>query len=127
MAKSRREKVAVLEEIVSSYLLKDVLSMDRIKGSKVLLDLLKLIAFQVGSLVSLKELATPIKMDVKTVGRYLDIFEKAFVLKRVGGFSRNLRQEIIKKAKYFFLDNGIRMSNKCQTGSVEGLTLISIS
>jgi uncharacterized protein len=108
MAKTRREKSAVIDEIVNSYLLKDVLSLDRIKGSKVLLDLLKLIAFQVGSLVSLNELATQVRMDVKTVGRYLDIFEKAFVLKRVGGFSRNLRQEIIKKAKYFFLDNGIR-------------------
>ena len=90
-AKTRRDKIAVLEEIVASYLLKDVLALDRIKGSKVLLDLLKLIAFQTGSLVSLNEIATQIKLDVKTVGRYLDIFEKAFVIKRIGGFSRNLR------------------------------------
>ncbi len=107
-AKTRRDKIAALEEIVASYLLKDVLALDRIKGSKVLLDLLKLIAFQTGSLVSLTELATQIKLDVKTVGRYLDIFEKAFVIKRIGGFSRNLRKEIVSKAKYYFLDNGIR-------------------
>jgi len=70
--------------------------------------LLKLIAFQTGSEVSLNELATQLKLDVKTIGRYLDIFEKAFIIKRIGGFSRNLRKEIVSKAKYYFLDNGIR-------------------
>ncbi|MBI4837780.1 MAG: DUF4143 domain-containing protein, partial [Nitrospirae bacterium] len=98
----------MLEEIVDSYLLKDVLALDRIKGTSALLDLLKLIAFQTGSQVSLNELATQVKLDVKTVGRYLDIFEKAFIIRRIGGFSRNLRKEIAKKAKYYFLDNGIR-------------------
>lgn len=107
-AKNRKEKIRILEELVNSYLLKDVLALDRVKAPRVLLDILKLIAFQVGSQVSLNEIATQVKLDVKTIGRYLDIFEKAFVIKRIGGFSRNLRNEIITKAKYCFLDNGIR-------------------
>ncbi len=107
-AKIRKEKISILEEVVSSYLLKDVLALERIKGSRVLLDLLKLIAFQIGNQVSLNELALQLKIDVKTVGRYLDIFEKAFVIRRIGGFSRNLRKEVVSKAKYYFLDNGIR-------------------
>ncbi len=118
-SKSSREKITVLEEIVNSYLLKDILALDRIKGSRVLLELLKLIAFQVGSTVSLNELATQVKLDVKTVGRYLDIFEKAFVLKRIGGFSRNLRKEIVSKAKYYFLDNGIRNAVISQFNSLD--------
>ena len=108
MAGGRKEKIELLEELVGSYLLKDVLAMDRIRSSRTLLDLLKLIAFQVGSEVSLNELATQVKLDVKTVGRYLDILEKAFVIVRLGGFSRNLRNEVTSKAKYYFLDNGIR-------------------
>jgi predicted AAA+ superfamily ATPase len=108
MADGRKEKIELLEELVGSYLLKDVLAMDRIRSSRTLLDLLKLIAFQVGSEVSLNELATQVKLDVKTVGRYLDILEKAFVIVRLGGFSRNLRNEVTSKAKYYFLDNGIR-------------------
>lgn len=108
MAKSRKDKINILEELVNSYLLKDVLALDRIKAPKVLLDILKLIAFQVGSQVSLNEIATQVKVDVKTIERYLDIFEKAFVIKRIGGFSRNLRKEVVKKAKYYYLDNGIR-------------------
>jgi len=108
MADGRKEKIELLEELVGSYLLKDVLAMDRIRSSRTLMDLLKLIAFQVGSEVSLNELATQVKLDVKTVSRYLDILEQAFVIVRLGGFSRNLRNEVTSKAKYYFLDNGIR-------------------
>ncbi|MEI6530416.1 MAG: ATP-binding protein [bacterium] len=104
----RKEKIELLEELAGSYLLKDVLALERIRSSRTLVDLLKLIAFQVGSEVSLNELATQVKLDVKTVGRYLDILEKGFVIVRVGGFSRNLRSEVTSKAKYYFLDNGVR-------------------
>lgn len=105
---NRNEKILALKELINSYLLKDVFSLEKIRGSAQLLDLLKLIAFQTGSEVSLNELATQVKLDVKTVGRYLDILEKAFVIKKINGFSRNLRKEITAKSKYYFLDNGIR-------------------
>ncbi len=107
-AKTRKEKIAILVELTNSYLLKDIFSLERIKGSKQLLDLLKLLAFQVGNEVSLNELACQVHLDVKTVDRYLDILEKTFVLKRLGGFSRNLRKEISSKCKYYFFDNGVR-------------------
>jgi len=108
LAKSNKEKTIVLGEIATSYLLKDILSIERIKGPRQLWDLLKLISFQIGNEVSLNELATQVQLDVKTVNRYLDILEKAFVIKKITGFSRNLRKETSKKAKYYFLDNGIR-------------------
>lgn len=107
-AKSRKEKKEFLEELIDSYLLKDILSLDKVKSSALLLNLLKLISFQVGNLISLNELANTLKIDVKTVDRYLDLLEKSFVIIRLGGFSRNLRNEINIKAKYYFLDNGIR-------------------
>ena len=53
-------------------------------------------------------IARTVGTDVKTVGRYLDVLEKMFIIKKVRGFSRNLRNEISKKAKYYFLDNGVR-------------------
>lgn len=107
-AEGRNAKQVVLEELVHSYLLKDILELERVKGSKILLDLLRLIAFQVGSEVSLSELAAQVGIDVKTVGRYLDLFEKSFVLYNLHGFSRNLRSEVTKKSKYYFFDNGVR-------------------
>lgn len=105
---SKSEKQKILEELVHSYLLKDILEIERVKGSKILLDLLRLVAFQVGSEVSLSELASQVDIDVKTVSRYLDLFEKSFVLYNLRGFSRNLRKEITKKSKYYFYDTGVR-------------------
>lgn len=108
MAPNKNQKQKILEELVNSYLLKDILEIERVKGSKILLDLLRLIAFQVGSEVSISELASRVGIDAKTASRYLDLFEKSFVLYNLRGFSRNLRKEITKKSKYYFYDNGIR-------------------
>jgi len=107
-AKSKKEKKIILNELVNFYLLKDILALERVKNSKQLLDLLKLLSFQIGKEVSLSELAAQVRLDVKTVGRYIDLLEKTFVLKKLGGFSRNLRKEVVSKAKYYFLDTGIR-------------------
>jgi predicted AAA+ superfamily ATPase len=107
-APSRQARVEILTEIANAYLLKDILALDRIKNSRTLSDLLKLLALQVGSEVSISELGTQLGVDVKTVKRYLDLLEKAFVVQRLNGFSRNLRQEVVNKSKYYFLDNGIR-------------------
>jgi predicted AAA+ superfamily ATPase len=106
--KSKKDKMEVLRELVDSYLLKDILSLEKIKGSRQLFDLLKLLAFQIGNEVSLSELATQVRLDVKTVGRYLDLLEKGFVIKRIGALSGNPRKEVTSKAKYFFCDVGIR-------------------
>lgn len=107
-AKTKKEKRQILEEITFSYLLKDVFQLEKIKAPKFLFDLLRLLAFQIGNEVSLSELASSLKIDVKTVSRYLDILEKSFVIFSLRGFSRNLRKEITKKNKYYFYDNGIR-------------------
>lgn len=105
---SSEAKIATLKELVNSYLLKDILALERVKGSRVLLDLLKLLAFQVGQEVSFHELGTQLGIDYKTVERYIDLFEKSFVIVRLSPFSRNLRSEVRRKNKYFFVDNGIR-------------------
>ena len=107
-AAGKAEKVRLLEEIYQAYLLKDILELEKVKSSKILSDLLRLLAFKVGSEVSLSELARQIGIDYKTVARYLDLFEKSFVIYNLRGFSRNLRKEITKKSKYYFYDIGIR-------------------
>ena len=107
-ATTEDEKRIKIEEIAHSYLLKDILVLERVKSSKILLDLLRLIAFQIGKEVSLSELGTQLGIDRKTVARYLDIFEKSFILFSVRGFSRNLRKEVSKSSRYYFYDLGVR-------------------
>ncbi|MBC7640763.1 MAG: ATP-binding protein [Flavobacterium sp.] len=103
-----KDKVSYLKEIINSYLLKDILIFDGIKQSNKILDLLKLIAFQVGQEVSLQELARQLGISKNTVESYLDLLSKVFVIYKVPGFSRNLRKEITKSNRWYFYDNGIR-------------------
>lgn len=107
-ARTHDEKVEILNELAGSYLLKDILELERVKSAKVLLDLLRLLAYQVGNQVSLRELGSSLGIDYKTVSRYIDLMEKSFILYNLRGYSGNLRKEISKKSKYFFYDNGIR-------------------
>jgi uncharacterized protein len=102
------DKISYLKEIINSYLLKDILIFDGIKQSNKILDLLKLIAFQVGQEVSLQELARQLGISKNTVESYLDLLSKVFVIYKVPGFSRNLRKEITKSNRWYFYDNGIR-------------------
>ena len=118
-ATSRTMRIEILTEISNSYLLKDILAFDRIKNSGILLDLLKLLAFQVGQEVAINELATKLGVDVKTIKRYLDLLEKAFVIYRLTGFSRNLREEVTNKSKYYFFDNGIRNALIAQFSEID--------
>ncbi len=103
---SRKRKI--LSELVSSYLFKDALALEAVRSPDTLMDIAKCIAFQVGNEVSVNEVARTARTDAKTAAKYIDLLEKMFIIKRIRGFSRNLRNEISKKAKYYFLDNGIR-------------------
>lgn len=105
---SNEDKTAYLNELVSSYLLKDILDIDGIRNSSKMLDLLRLLAFQLGKEVSYDELGRQLGMSKNTVERYLDLLSKVFVLFKVQGFSRNLRKEITKSPKWYFYDTGVR-------------------
>jgi hypothetical protein len=106
--KSQSGKKKQLENIRDGYLLKDILSLDNLKNSLFVFNLLRLIAFQIGHDVSYTELATNLNSHPKTVRRYLELLEKTFVIFPVFGFSRNLRKEYTKTPRYYFWDNGVR-------------------
>ncbi len=102
------EKIAFLLEITNSYLFRDVLEIENVQNPDFLLKLLQLLAYQIGNEVSLTELGKSLSLDYKTVNRYLYLLEKSFIIKKIGGFSRNLRKEVTKTSRYYFYDNGIR-------------------
>lgn len=103
---SQRERY--LRELVNTYLLKDILAYEGIRNAGKVRDLLRLLAFQLGKEVSMEELGKQLQLSKNTVEKYLDLFTKAFIVIKVGGFSRNLRKEVTKTSRWYFLDNGIR-------------------
>lgn len=104
------DKRHVLENIRDGYLLNDILTLDNIKDSLFVFNLLRLIAFQIGNDISYNELASALNVNRRTVMRYLELLEKSYVLFSLHGYSRNLRKEYTKTPRYYFWDTGIRNS-----------------
>lgn len=105
---SFREKENYLKQMVGSYLLKDLLTLENVKGADVLYKLLQLLARQVGSQVSTVELGNSLGLNKLTVERYLDLLSKVFIIYSLNGYSNNLRKEVTKSKKWYFFDNGLR-------------------
>ncbi|HCC31247.1 MAG TPA: ATPase [Marinilabiliales bacterium] len=102
------EEPRLLKNLVSSYLYRDVLQLDGLKKPSLLTALLSALAYQIGSEVSINELAQLTGSNSHTVEKYLDLLEKSFVIYKLRAFNRNLRNELKKSQKVYFLDNGVR-------------------
>lgn len=109
-AETDNQRKDILESIKNGVLLRDILELDNIKDSLFMLNLLRLLAFQIGNDVSVNELATGLGVNKNTIGRYLELLEKCYIIFTLQAFSRNLRKEIAKSRRYYFWDNGIRNS-----------------
>lgn len=105
---NHRRRQRYLQELTQSYLYKDILTLANIRYPEKLRQLLKLLAWQTGNLVSINELANTLQINRDAVMNYLDLLEKSFVIFRLGGFSRNLRKEMTKMGKIYFYDLGVR-------------------
>jgi len=101
---------SLLGELVGSYLYRDILELEGVRRADKIVDLLRLLAYQIGQEVSIAELATSLGLNFQTVSKYIDLLEKVFVIFKVNGFSRNLRKEVTKNSRYYFYDNGVRNS-----------------
>ncbi len=102
-----REK-RILKELTSDYLYKDILAIGGIKKPALLEKVLKALALQVGNEVFFNEVAQICGSDKGTIEKYIDLLEKAYIVFRLPGLSRNVRNEIKRGKKIYFYDNGIR-------------------
>ncbi len=98
----------ILKQLANSYLYKDILTWERIQKPDRMEKLVQAIAFQIGNLVSYNELGQMSGLDNQTVEHYINLLEKAFIVFRLGTYSRNLRNELKKSRKIYFYDNGLR-------------------
>ncbi len=105
---NNNDKIKRLIQLSSDYLFKDILKFERLKNPDLLRQLLKALALQTGSQVSVQELSQLLKISALTVERYLELLQKSFIIYKLSSYSSNLRNEIKKSKKYYFYDNGIR-------------------
>lgn len=103
-----RDAEEKLYQLVSGYLYKDILAVEGVKKSSLVIAILKALAFQVGSTVSVREIAELVQSTPITVEKYIDILEKCFIIFSLSSLARNPRNEIKKAKKYYFYDLGVR-------------------
>ncbi len=102
------EKIVLLQNIVETYVLKDVMDIYNLKNVKLARDILVKIALQLGSEVSMREIAHSLQANVQTVSSYIEIFIKNYILIPLPSFRTNVRKAVSENRKLYFYDLGIR-------------------
>ncbi|MEI7578932.1 MAG: ATP-binding protein [bacterium] len=97
-----------LKNLVEKAIFKDIIELNLIENRSKALELLKLLAYQIGNLISYTELSSRLGISTPTVQRYIDIFEQSFLIYRLYPYSKKLREEIGKAPKIYFWDLGLR-------------------
>lgn len=108
LTKGKEEKIKELEEIYNSYVQKDIKAFLRLENVISYNKLLKLLAAQVGSLTNVHQLEPSIGIARQTLERYIFVLENTYITKLVQPFFTNKQKEIVKMAKTFFYDTGLR-------------------
>jgi len=97
-----------LKNFIDSLIFKDILELNLIENRRAALNLLKMLAYQTGNIINYSELSDGLKIDQRTIKRYIDIFEQSFIIFRLHPFTKNRRDELVKAPKIYFYDTGIR-------------------
>lgn len=105
---NENEKIDLLEKIVDAYVLKDIINIYDLKSAKLAKDILTKVALQLGSEVSIREIAASLQANAVTVSNYLEIFIKNYILLPLPPFKTNLRRAVSENRKLYFWDLGIR-------------------
>lgn len=106
LATTEQEKTEILREIYTSYLEKDIGLLLNVEKEYAFGNLVKVLASQVGNLVNRAELSSTLGLSEKTIERYLYLLEKTFVITLIRPYYHNVRKELIKSPKVYFVDLG---------------------
>lgn len=107
LEKNASNKETYLQQVVDTYIRKDIRDLAHIKDVGKFNKLLDILAAQCGQLVNILELSNTAKLSRQTVEDYLFLMENTYVIKLLRPFSRSIRSELFKMPKVFFYDTGI--------------------
>lgn len=108
VAKSDEEKKIVLSSILDNYLLREIRSLIHLATEDELIQITRLLALQIGNLVSYQELSNASNLSYEQVKKHLLILRQTFIINLVTPYFKNKRKELVKNPKVYFLDSGFR-------------------
>ena len=98
----------ILKEIVEESLQSQLNPSERINKVDKLRKVLQILAFEIGSPISYNDIAFKAGLENETVERYIDLFQKSFLLLEIPSFYNGHKYELKKTHTVYFLDSGIR-------------------
>ena len=101
-------KKAYLKQIYDTYIQKDIKDIGKIREVEKFNKLIRILANQAGSLVNVSELSKTVCATINTINEWIFLLENTFVIKQITPFSNNLRGELTKMPKIFFIDTGLK-------------------
>ena len=108
LSKEKEQKIAMLSEIYTSYIDKDVKALIGIEKDVAYRELIRYLSGTIGNIINRAEIARTIGITEKTVMQYLDVLEKTSVTSIVRPYYRNITKELTKSPKVYFFDSGLR-------------------
>ena len=100
-------KEKYLQQIIDTYIKKDIRDLARIKDVDKFNKLVEVLASQSGNLLDISELSNTCNLAKRTVENYLFILENTYLIKLVKPYHKNIRSELFKTPKVFFYDSGL--------------------
>jgi predicted AAA+ superfamily ATPase len=110
------EKLLIIDEIYRSVLEKDIAYLLKVDKADVFGNLIKVLAGQIGNMISYSELSSTLNISYQTVKKYLWYCQKTFLLELVSPYARNIRKEISRSPEPYFWDLGLRNYSLGQFG-----------
>ncbi len=101
------DKLDLLNDILSSYVNFDIMTLADIRNPIDLYKLIRLLAVRVGTKLDLSKLTNLTSMSRPTVENYLNLLEQSYLIRTIPVLAKSPDREIVKARKLYFLDNGI--------------------
>ena len=95
------------EDLVDAYLASGLSRLVVGESQAILRSLWKMLAYEQGSTLNAERFAKHLKIDGKTVARYLGFLEDLFVVRRLPAYSANVKKRLVKSPKIYVRDSGI--------------------
>jgi len=92
---------------VQTYVERDVRQLSQIADLIAFRTLTQLAALRTGQVLAISSLARDAKLNAVTAGRYLDLLEASFLIRKLPPFLKNRSSRLIKSPKLYFTDSGL--------------------
>lgn len=107
LAHALEMKEKYLQQIIDTYVKKDIRDLAEVKDIDKFNKLLEALASQSGQQLNIAELSNTTRIAKQTIEKYLFIMENTYIIKLVRPFSKNIRSELFKLPKVYFYDTGL--------------------